>query len=172
MADNDGKKGVFVEVPNLLRNKVKTTGKNLVNLDMLDKAEDVLAGMAQEYLEWANRDLIILQYAYEDLCEGDGDRKEYLDQVFSISHDMKGQGGTFGYDLVTLVGNYLCRLIENYDNTVSDKRLNDAVGIHVDALHLIISSNIRGDGGEQGKSILSGIEIIGKKLIKEDRRDL
>jgi hypothetical protein len=138
MGDGDNKKSVIIDVPNRLRDKVKTSGKNVINLDMLEKAENALADMADDYLEWAARDMIILQYAYEDLCEGDGNRNEYLDQVFSISHDMKGQGGTFGYDLVTKVGTYLCRLIEYYDKTISEKRLNDAIGVHIDALNLIL----------------------------------
>ena len=34
-------------------------------------------------------------------------------KVFQIFHDIKGQGGGFGYDRIIVLGNDLCRLIED-----------------------------------------------------------
>ena len=49
--------------------------------------------------------------AYKALAAATGDRKAEAEQVFQIAHDIKGQGGSFGYDLMTLIANELCRLI-------------------------------------------------------------
>jgi len=165
MTDNG--KNIFIASPNPLSGKVKSTGKNVVTQDTLRKAEKVLADMAGDYIIWVKSDLLKIQYAYEDLIGGKVERKECLDQIFSTSHDIKGQGGTFGYTLITQIGNFLCRLIERLDHSLPVEIENKAVQIHIDALHVVIHSNMKGGGGIEGNRILDGIELMGKKLVPE-----
>jgi chemotaxis protein histidine kinase CheA len=158
---------IFFTPPNPLRNKVKTEGANVIDLDLLEKAQDVLDSMGDDYLEWVKTDLVKIEYSYEDLVEATEDekREEFLKEVFSTAHDMKGQGGTFGYDLVTQVANHLCRLIERINASISIKMQNEAIRIHIDALQLIFKNELSGDGGESGIALLQGIETMGAKLV-------
>ena len=121
--------------------------------------------MADSYLDWVEEDLKKISAAYERLAAGGDDREADLKRVFEISHDMKGQGGSFGFELITAVGNNLCRLLERIDDSSSPQVQNEAVRIHIDAMKLIISSRMRGDGGEQGTAILSGVQQMVEKLV-------
>ena len=63
----------------------------------------------------------------------------------------------FGYTLVTIVGNMLCRLIERLE----DRWRYVVFGrycVHVDTLRLIIAKEMAGDGGKEGEHMLKGLE--------------
>ncbi len=149
----------FITPPNLLKSKVKSGGPGAVDAATLDRAEAAIADMTDQYLDWVEQDLIKIARAYEDLKNTEQDDiSEKLQKVFQVAHDIKGQGGSFGYDLMTSVGNYLCRLIEYSEPT--NPKLREAVGVHIATLKLIIAQRIKGDGGEAGHQMLKGLQKI------------
>ena len=84
--------------------------------------------------------------------------------MFQIAHDIKGQGGSFGYDLMTLIANELCRLIERQDGFGEAEV--QAVKVHIDAMKLVIQNRMKGDGGANGQALVEGIRQVGDKLNK------
>lgn len=137
-------------------------GPGAVDLDALAKAEDVIANLADDYLDWVQEDLKRLEAAYEQLKSGEDDVKKGLDNIFQISHDMKGQGGSFGYDLMTATGDHLCRLVEKMDKAGS-RELN-MIRVHIDAMRVIITKGLKGDGGNEGRQLLMGLTLVGDKI--------
>ncbi len=162
--------GIFSSVPNPIRKRVKTTGSGVVSADVLKRAENVIIKLADDYLDWAKSDLIRLQYTYEQLIENVDNRQENLDLMYTLVHDMKGQGGTFGYTLMTRVGDQLCRFIDHLDDTVSISLQDETIQIHIDAMRMVLTSKIRGDGGDLGKQVLKGIEAVQKKIRREKNK--
>ncbi|MBM3952256.1 MAG: Hpt domain-containing protein [Rhodospirillales bacterium] len=153
----------IINPPNTLKTKVKKGGPGAINPAMLEKAEQVLAGLSDSYLEWVQQDLKNISSAFEELKAGRGDQKETLDRIFRISHDMKGQGGSFGYNLVTSVGNELCRMIEKFPATITPAHI-DAIGVHIDSLKLIVAQKMKGDAGSAGAAMLAGLQKVSAKL--------
>lgn len=128
-----------------------------IDHDTLAQAEAVIAGMADAYLEWVEGDLEKLQ----DLCSRAqaaeaAERRPLLQEIFSVSHDVKGQGGSFGYDLMTEIGNQLCRYIERLGDEVRDSHMA-VVKVHIDAMRVVISRRMSGDGGADGSNLLRGL---------------
>ena len=85
-------------------------------------------------------------------------RAEALDRVYTIAHDLKGQGSSFGYPLITKVGALLCQYIKA-------RRANDAQGLrivaaHIEALGLIVEHKIGGDGGKLGTEMTGRLEKL------------
>jgi len=153
----------IINPPNGLKQKVGTGGAGAVDLEALERAEQVIAGMTDSYLNWVVEDLKKIEAAYNKLASAEGDRKKELHDVFQISHDIKGQGGSFGYDLMTAIGNELCRLIEKTDK-VGDSEIQ-AVKLHIDALKLVIGEDLKGNGGEEGEKMLAGLQKVCDKLL-------
>ena len=151
-----------INPPQTLQSKVDKGGPGAVDLEALAKAEDVIANLADDYLNWVAEDLVRLETAYDQLKAGEGDTKELLDGVFQIAHDMKGQGGSFGYDLMTAIGDQLCRLVEKME-TVGPRELK-MVRVHIDAMRVIITKGLKGDGGAEGKQLLMGLTLVGDKV--------
>ncbi len=162
----DSKKVEIIKPPSQLRDKVTVGGPNAVGPEAIARAEQAIADLGDNYLEWAQEDLVKIQTAFAELDnEGGEDREAVLKRIFSVAHDMKGQGGSFGYELVTSVGNLLCRLIERLDGSVTPATENEAIRIHIDAMSLVISSQMKGEGGPEGMAILKGIQQMGTKLV-------
>ncbi|OHC80619.1 MAG: hypothetical protein A3G73_02845 [Rhodospirillales bacterium RIFCSPLOWO2_12_FULL_67_15] len=130
---------------------------------MLEKAEQVLAGLSDSYLDWVQEDLKNISAAFEELKAGKGDQTKILGDIFRISHDVKGQGGSFGYNLMTAVGNELCRMLEKLPSPIGPAHV-EAIGVHVDSMKLIIAQKMKGDAGQAGAAILAGLQKVSAKL--------
>ena len=154
----------IINPPNNLKNKVREGGPGAVDLATLERAEQAIADMSDSYLEWVQEDLKRIDEAFKKLSSAEGDKKEEADAVFQIAHDIKGQGGSFGYDLMTVIGNELCRLIERTENFGNAEV--QAIKVHVDALKIVIQAGMKGDGGANGQALVDGIRQVGDKLKK------
>ncbi|MEG3617930.1 Hpt domain-containing protein [Magnetovibrio sp. PR-2] len=159
---DDKPQAQVIRPPQTLQNKVDKGGPGAVDLDALAKAEDVIANLADDYLTWVQEDLVRMEAAYEEMVKGEGDPKVLLDNVFQIAHDMKGQGGSFGYDLMTAIGDQLCRLVEKMDQ-VTPREIG-MVRVHIDAMRVIIVKELKGDGGDEGRKLLMGLSLVGDKV--------
>lgn len=167
MAEEKNAPVQMITPPNTLKNKVVMGGANAIDPDVLDKAEQVIASMADDYIHWAREDVEKLGGIFSELAAPGGNTPENLDKVFQIAHDMKGQGGSFGYDLVTAIGHELCRFIEKVEGagTIGPAEVS-AVKLHVDAIKRVITDGMKGDGGNQGAALLTGLQLVRQKLFK------
>jgi hypothetical protein len=117
--------------------------------------------MGDQYLDWVQEDLGKIDAAFVALKAATGDRAQEVDDVFQASHDMKGQGGS--YDLITAIGNQLCRMIEKVDN-VGDAEVN-AIEVHIGAMKRYRERNLRryfrGDAAFAAPDIYEFLEAEG-----------
>ena len=149
----------FFPASRKLEDKTPLTNKSLDYV--LKEANSGIAKMGNDYITWAEKDIIRLENAFEKLKKNPNDKEEIM-RVHWISHDMKGQGGTFGYTLMTTVLDYLCTYLEK-QQTMSDHDL-DVTDLHIEATKTIINNRLTETGGEIGKEILQGLhEMIDKK---------
>ncbi|OPZ78381.1 MAG: hypothetical protein BWY78_00624 [Alphaproteobacteria bacterium ADurb.Bin438] len=155
---------VIINVKSSLHDKVKESrGDIVISDDVLAAAQDMIADMSVMYLDWVKDDFVRIDAAYAELASK-RDMKS-IRGVFEIAHDMKGQGGSFGYDLITGIGSSLCRFLEIIEakGTCNDVALS-AIKVHIDTMKLIINDDIKGSGGEIGRKLLEGIEAIKRKF--------
>lgn len=163
MAEID--KPQVINPPNTLKTKVKIGGPGAVSPEILERAEAVIANLTENYLEWVKEDFSKITAVFEDLKAGRGNEAEVLDRIFQIAHDMKGQGGSFGYDLITVVGDKLCRLVEKMKGPLGDAD-KEVIRLHIDAMRVIIGQRIEGDGGPIGEKLIKGLELVTVKVAK------
>ena len=159
----DGKAEV-IKPPSSLRSKVQVGGPGAVDPKTLERAEAVIASLADQYLDWVQEDLRRIEEAYAKLATATGERKAELDGVFQIAHDMKGQGGSFDYHLVTIIGNDMCRFIEKMES-VGQPEIS-VIRLHIDTMKLVIAAQMKGDGGNEGAKLLKGLELVVAKVMR------
>lgn len=159
MADD---KAEFIVPPNRIKSKV-TYSEGGIDAAALEKAEQVIADLQGNYLEWVEEDLTNVQAAYEKADSDAAGRKQHLADVFRICHDMKGQGGSFGYQLITLIANQICRVLEKVENPGAE--VLPVIKVHIHAMRLVISSRMEGDGGKAGASMMKGLEATLAKVL-------
>ena len=160
MSDDSGARIIR---PNLtLNSKVTIGGPGAVDEAALDRAEKVIQDMSGDYLKWAKGDLARLAKAFAALKSGKGDTATHLDAIFAVSHDIKGQGGSFDFDLMTILGNQLRRFIEGLKGKAGAPEV-EVIELHVNALQVVMAQNLKKDGGPIGRSLLGGLEQVIEK---------
>ena len=66
-----------------MRSKVKVGGPGAVDAEALARAEQIIADMADDYLEWVEDDLLNIAEALDNLkAAGKKDRREHIERIF------------------------------------------------------------------------------------------
>jgi len=155
----------FIAVPNTLKTKVKITADG-ADEAMLAKAEAIIVELKDDYLTWAEADISRLHTAAAELKELSSASAETVDpetvkktfhNIFEISHDMRGQGGSFGYPLMTAVCDRMCQFIEK---VWDDPKLGQlpVLSVCIDTMSLIITQRLDADGGPMGANLLRALD--------------
>ncbi len=128
------------EPPNRLSKKVRKTGgpaPEKAILQALNAAEDLI----DNYQGWAVDDLAALWQSYEDHRAESGSPKELL-TMFEIAHGIRGEGGSFGFQLISTIGDSLCKFLEG------KKKLNavgsEVIKVHILAMRAVFRQNLKG----------------------------
>ena len=122
-------------------------------------AQAAVAGLSDKYIGWVNDDLKRLDAAIAGVT--DGDNADALREVYGVAHDIKGQGSTFGYHLITDIGQLLCRYTER---AIEHKKVERAViDAHVEALRTVVDNRIQGPAGELGREIIDALKGVAER---------
>ena len=159
-----GKAGAchFIQPPDFIKSKaVQGRGVDLTTVE--EQAQAMVSALKGEYLERVKSELAILEKAVDSIRKGaPEERGGALRTLSHISHEITGQAGTFGFELITTIGNSLCEFVAELDDpTANDLK---AIEIHADAIRVVISQKIQGSGGEIGQHLLTGIEAMVAKV--------
>ncbi|MCG8508059.1 MAG: response regulator [Rhodospirillales bacterium] len=152
-------------LPNRLKGKVGGLGggeMGEIPVSILEDAEAELEKAATDFTEWAGGYLAKLSKFCEQALEQTEGRRKYFNEINLLAHELRGQGGTFGYPLMSTFGKML------YDVTGSECREDDnaveIVKAHIDAMRAVLREKISGSGGNVGRELLKSLEIAVEKL--------
>lgn len=126
--------------------------------ETLARAEEATTALRANYTEWARIDVDHTQALLDAAKKGPEGRREQLDLLYQAMHNIKGQGTSFGYPLVTRIGQSLCRLLAP-GRPIDDDGLKIAQA-HLDALKLVLIQKIAGKGGETGDKLAAKLESM------------
>jgi len=83
-------------------------------------------------------------------------------ELCDISHNLKGQGGSFGYPLITQIGLSLNLMLKDLD-TCGQECAEIALA-HVRALSTVLEMNIKGGGGPGGHALVQRLKGLSGQL--------
>jgi HPt (histidine-containing phosphotransfer) domain-containing protein len=87
-------------------------------------------------------------------CQGRG-AAEAGRRLHRGAHNLKGEGGSFGYPLVSVVAASLCLLLEHGYARIPEGR--PAIEAHLAALRAVLAARLTGDGGTAGRDLLAAL---------------
>jgi len=125
----------------------------------LENWSDDFQNWTEEYIAKLNRRLNI---AREREAAG---RRAAFNEINKISHELRGQGGIFGYPLVSAVANSLFELTKD-----TLDRSDDCLALirdHIETLRVVLRDEIRGDGGTVGLEIIKAMRQANAKFLSE-----
>ena len=149
-----------INPPNRLAIKVPRHGGPDLQTIVRD-AEAALRELSESYDEWIRADIATLEDLLDQAVADGTAAPKLIDRIFVISHEIKGQGATFEFPLLTLIAESLCTLIET-SGEESSERLK-LIGLHIDALKVVVNENIRGAGGDSGKEMIAMLRMAVEK---------
>ena len=125
---------------------------------VLARAQAAVADLAKNYAPSTLADLDRCAALLKTAREQPAERAAAVKELYGIAHNIKGQGSSFGYPLVTRIGHSLCTLARQ-EREFSDADLG-IVQAHLDALRLILAKEIKGEGGEVGAKLAARLESM------------
>ena len=130
----------------------------------LARAEKAVANLAQDYATWALADVAKARTALAAAGDDPAGRGQHVEALFRVGHDLKGQGTSFGFPLVTKIGHSLCALTRDRALSYESRHL-DLARSHLDALDLILTKGIKGEGGKVGAELIAKLESRVAELL-------
>ena len=134
----------------------------------LARAEAAVADLAKSYVSWASADVEKCAEHLAAARAATDARAAAVQDLYAVAHNIKGQGSSFGFPLMTRIGNSLCRLTRA-KRPFADADLN-IIQAHLDAMRLVLAQNIRGDGGPLGAKLSEKLEGMVVDLLGPEPR--
>lgn len=155
-----GAKFEVINPPNTLAGKVALHGGPSLET-IVREAEQALEDLQESYQLWVRQDLDSIARLVEEAEADPGVAASRLQEIAQITHDIKGQGATFEYPLLTHVARSLYKLLAEAER--SNEQMLKLVRVHADAMNVIVRENIRGAGDPLGKQL---VEMLNKAVDK------
>lgn len=145
---------------NALKEKVGYAGSapgEAIRIDQaaLDKANAALEQMKEDYPDWVQKHIEELRLCHARCVDTPGERLKHYARMREIAHDMKGQGGTFGYPLITTFATSLYEFVGPRAGT-TDNHI-EVIKSHIDSMSAVIKDRVKGSGGEIGMALTKGL---------------
>jgi HPt (histidine-containing phosphotransfer) domain-containing protein len=131
------------------------------------RAELALAELSSEFSSWMDIECERLDKARCTIVVG-GFTEASKNDLFHAAHDIKGQAATFGFPLVALAADSLCRLIE-YSSDVTRIPLK-LVDQHVDAVRAIYHEYARSDAKELAATLTKRLRVVTDEFLSHENR--
>lgn len=121
----------FIRVPSIAERKLGASYVAPMRLDprVLDQMQSTIRTLESKYAEALSAQVSMLHLLIEPSAKGDSEARSRL---YSLSHDMRGLAGTFGFPLVGRFADSLCRFLEQCGE--QDWRDGSVVRFHIDAI--------------------------------------
>ncbi len=156
---------------NRLRDKVGGLGvgreKLSISIVALEKAQAALETLSEDYPDWVSKHIDQLTALVVNAAEKPENRSDIFAEINHIAHDMKGQGGTFGYVLVTIFADSLHKFTTKTAGR-TDQHL-EIVKAHIDVMRAVIKGRVQGKGGETGKQLIDSLQMAIKKYSPKNQ---
>jgi hypothetical protein len=132
---------------------------------VLARAEAAVANLAKSYPTRAMADVAKARTALASAIEDPAGRARHVEALFRVGHDLKGQGTSFGFPLITKIGQSLCILTRDRALEYEAKHF-DLARSHLDAIDLVLTKGIRGEGGKVGAELVAKLEQRVAELLR------
>ena len=148
----------YFRLPNTLKEKAggaNITGPAELPTELLEEAENQLQRAALDFSTWALEYVAKLSELCTQTLNEKAVRTPHFQNINLVALELRGQGGTFGYPLISTFGKML------YDTTLEgcpeDDNAVEIIKAHIDAMRAVLREKITGDGGKIGRELTASL---------------
>ncbi|MEP6149629.1 MAG: hypothetical protein ABJ201_19600, partial [Nisaea sp.] len=110
--------------------------------------------------------IVKLDEAVERLQEEDAEAAGPERTIYTVMHDLRSQGASFGYPMVEKIATSMNRYLELGEPGQRGHNDADAIKAHVDALKAVVATKMKGEAGTIGQQIVAGLYRISRTKTK------
>ncbi len=111
-----------------------------------------------QFVEWTTDALVELREILDTLEDTAPTTDEKVMRVYDLTHNIKGMGSSFQFDLLTNVGSSLCSYLKKMpEGQLASKRVIES---HIRTVEVVLAHKITGSGGDKGAAILKRLDVI------------
>ena len=130
--------------------------------DPVEAAERALSRISGDFHRWMKDECARLDAARRSVKNNELST-ETSQELYLASHDIKGDGGTFGFPEVVRAADSLCRLIEYSPDL---KKIPMAIiDQHVDAIRAIVREHSRADIGQIAGALVEKLRAVTDEFL-------
>ncbi|TXH38725.1 MAG: hypothetical protein E6Q98_02660 [Rhodospirillaceae bacterium] len=122
----------------------------------LARARAAVEALARDYINWARADIDACQKCLDQAVAQPDQRETHIRTLFAVAHNIKGQGTSFGYPLMTRIGQSLCHLTRT-GRPFADGDLS-LIAAHLAALRQVLEKTRPGDDNAGTEALAAELE--------------
>jgi len=145
-----------------LKQKVGQAAGTTFNPRLIEKAEKSIASMSGDYVKKVTHDISGMRSLVEQALGVEQNCRPVLEKIANQAREIKGQGATFGFPLLTRISDSLYHF--TYPMTTMHQKRAMVISTHLDAMLLVISQQIKGDGGVLGQELCKSLDVAIEKF--------
>lgn len=162
---NSDKKVWHIRLPKNLKSKLSAgaggSDEPPFDPELIEAAEAKVADMEGDYADWVRESIDQLVQAHHRSIEDMDTAETQLEVINKVALELRGQGGIFGYPLITQFGKSLYECTE--EGAKVSPQLLDLINSHIDLIKVVINQKIKGEGGKMGKELLQSLNEAKQK---------
>jgi chemotaxis protein histidine kinase CheA len=156
--------------PAALRDKAMSIGgngtKDGFDTSALERAEEALATLAVDFSSWMHEEASKLETARESFHKAP-QTEDGQQILYRASHDIRGQGRTFGYPLAGELADGLCDLIDGAEEM--NAQVLELVDAHIDAIRAVVRDDLRDENDKTARTVVAELRSAREAIIGVDR---
>lgn len=139
-----------------LKQKVGAGNGATFSAKTVERAEKSIVAMSNDYVQKASVEISSLRALAQQALKQEANASAILGQISKQAREIKGQGSTFGFPLLTRISDSLYQFTDGM-SVLNQKRMGVIIA-HLDAMQLVISQKIKGDGGNLGNELCRSLD--------------
>lgn len=149
----------------LLQRAVTTGSPNTAYQKAIKAAEDAIEQLSVEFEDWMVTEIDRLSTCITNIRQNEWN-EQAADELFTISHDIKGQATTLGYPIITEICETLCQLLEKAPQPT---RISlNVIETFVQSIRTILDQCERNETNPKANAISLGLKQMTIKILKHE----
>lgn len=133
-----------------------------LNDQQINSVTAAMEELAENMGDWIKTDISRL-FAARNAFIDNSQSRECIENLHRAAHDLKGLGQTYGFPIVSVIADTLCKVILHANE--AGILAEDVVNAHVDALRAVVNLNLRETDSGPAAELLRGLNSLVEKRI-------